>query len=152
MASAKINALLGVDRSDLFDLICSQVALIKPSEAKKKFLGIDGAPREIEDYIPDMNDIMKMVEIFELESVFQINYTNLRIDNDQKYFDALTHKEEADAGLLVKEKLCDTHKKMKAQAEEIKDPELKVVDNTEVKDDQETTLDMTKWPDPPDFL
>jgi len=151
---ATINPVDPDDRKALFDLICREMAFMKPMDVKKNILVISGSTSELQSYIPDLVDIMRLLEIYEVESSLKITYSALKTDGEKKWLDHQHKVEEAQVGPLTKEKLCDEHKKLKAQADEIINPEFKLYrgDIIGTKEVQENTIDMNQMPDLPDFL
>lgn len=152
---AKINPIDPEERKVFFDLMCKEICMMGKSEVLNKLLGIEGGSKSIKDYIPDMNDICKIIEIFDVECYFKITYPELRTDGKQKYIDHRDNLEEKSVSAMKEMKVCDTYKDMKKQAEDIKDPDLKNINGfikkTDERDESFPLLNLD-IPDAPDFL
>jgi len=124
---AQIDSLSQEDMNDLFNYICSKIILQKPSDVKRDLLGIEGSPADIKLYIPEFNDIAKLILIFDIGFTMKISHVDAEVNMDAKYVELVTHQKEIMAARLNNngdQKICETHKMLKNQVKDIKNPDL----------------------------
>lgn len=150
---ATINPSDHNDRKALFNLICKDVCIAKKSDVLA-LLGIEGGSQVIKDYVPDMNDLCKLLEMYDVECDFKIIYSELKVNNTEEYLKHRDNIEEKSVSAMKEMKVCDEYKDMKKQVNEITNPDLKdipVIPSIDKKDEL-FSVNITELPDGPDFL